>query len=129
MVELGPEVWNPEGVKVLGTPVGSTRFVEEVVNKRLEGGQILLQCAGPRCHHMLRTLPPSQSEEYAQAHDAGMLRVMDTLLALSGNPQEVEVAHNIAILADAFGGLGSKKRSEDGTSSLLGIMGRRAAHD
>ena len=90
MVELGPEVWNPEGVKVLGTPVGSTRFVEEVVNKRLEEGaklweaiptvpdlqaawQILLQCAGPRCH-MLRTLPPSQSEEYAQAHDAGMLR-------------------------------------------------------
>ena len=118
MVELGPEVWNPEGVKVLGTPVGSTRFVEEVVNKRLEeeaklweviptvphlqaAWQILLQCAGPRCHHMLWTLPPSQSGECAQAHDAGMLRVMDTLLALFGNPQEVEVAHNI--LADVVG--------------------------
>ena len=123
MVELGPEVWNSEGVKVLGTPVGSTRFVEEVVNKRLEeeaklweaiptvpdlqaAWQILLQCAGPRCHHMLRTLPPSQSEEYAQAHDAGMLRVMDTLLALSGDPQEVEVAHNIASLPMRLGSLG-----------------------
>ena len=114
MVELGPEVWNPEGVKVLGAPVGSTRFVEEVVNKRLEeeaklweaipdlqaAWQILLQCAGPRCHHMLRILPPSQSEEHAQAHDAGMFRVMNTLLALSGKPQEVEVAHH-CILADA----------------------------
>ena len=123
MAELGPDVWNPEGMKVLGAPVGSTRFVEEVVNKRLEeeaklweaipfvpdlqaAWQILLQCAGPRCHHMLRTLPPSQSEEYAQAHDAGMLRVMDTLLALSGNPQEVEVAHNIASLPMRLGGLG-----------------------
>ena len=51
-------------MKVLGTPVGSTQFVEEVVNKRLEeeaklweaipfvpdlqaAWQILLQCAGP----------------------------------------------------------------------------------
>ena len=58
---------------------------------------------GPRCHHMLQTLQPSQSEEYAQAHDAGILRVMDTLLALSGNPQEVEVAHNIASLPMRLG--------------------------
>ena len=126
MVELGPEVWNPEGVKVLGTPVGSTRFVEELVNKRLEeeaqlweaiptvpdlqaAWQILLQCAGPRCHHMLWTLPPSQSPEYAQAHDAGMLRVMDTLLALSGDPQEVELAHNIASLPMRLVGLGLRR--------------------
>ena len=79
VAELGPEVWNPEGVKILGTPVGSQRFVQEVVEKRLAeeqrlwdavpkvpdlqaAWQILLQCAGPRCHHVLRTLPPSQSE-------------------------------------------------------------------
>ena len=31
--------------------------------------QILIQCAGPRCHHIFRTLPPSQSAEYAQRHD------------------------------------------------------------
>ena len=30
MAELGPEVWNPEGMKVLGTLVGSMQFVEEV---------------------------------------------------------------------------------------------------
>ena len=42
--------------------------------------QILVQCAGPRCHHLLRTLPPSQSSEYAFLHDAGMLRAMKSLL-------------------------------------------------
>ena len=94
MAELGLEVWNLEGVKVLGILVGPRRFVVEVVTKRLEEEdklweaipyvpdlqavwQILLHCAGPRCHHMLRTLPPSESEEYARAHDVGMARVMD----------------------------------------------------
>ena len=33
--------------------------------------QILSHCCGPRCHHMLRTLPPSESEEHARAHDWG----------------------------------------------------------
>ena len=32
--ELGPEVWNPTGIKVLGTPVGSAAFVQE----KVEGG-------------------------------------------------------------------------------------------
>ena len=135
MAKLGPETWNFEGVKVLETPVGPWRFVQEVANKRLEeegqlwkaiptvpdlqaAWQILLHCAGPRC----RTLPPSQSEEYAQAHGAGMARVMETLLTLPSDPQEVEVAHK-------FERFGFEKGSEDGASSKLGIMGRRAAHD
>ena len=89
VVDLGADVWNPEGIKILGTPVGSRQFVHEKVMERVEeerrlweaiphlpdlqcAWQILLQCAGPRCHHMFRTLPPTQSEEYAQEHDAGM---------------------------------------------------------
>ena len=122
MVELGPEVWNPEGVKVLGAPVDSTRLVEEVVNKKeARGGSQIVGSDSLICRqrgryscnvrvHAATTCcglsPPSQSEDYAQAHDAGMLRVMDTLLALSGDPQEVEVAHNIASLPMRLGGLG-----------------------
>ena len=64
----------------------------------------------------------SQSEEYAQAHGAGMARVVETLLTLPSDPQEVEVAHKL----ERFG---FEKISEDGASSKLGIMGRRAAHD
>ena len=74
--EFGPDVWNPEGVKV-GTIVGSRAFVEEI-NKRLRGEQklgdaiawvpdlqpawqIFIQCAGPtssgRCplHNLQKT--------------------------------------------------------------------------
>ena len=34
--ELGPDVWGPRGVKVLGIPVGSAAFVGEHIAKRLE---------------------------------------------------------------------------------------------
>ena len=122
MAELGPEVWNPEGVKVLGTPVGSRAFVDEVINKRLREEQklweaiprvpdiqarwqILIQCAGPRCHHIIR--PPSQSADYAQGHDEGMKRTMANLLGrLPGDVHEQEVARNISSLPMRTGGLG-----------------------
>ena len=86
MEDLGPEVWNEEGVKILGTPIGSDRFIEAVTEERLTEGrrlwdalawvpdlqsawQILLQCAGPQCHHFLRTVPPDQSARYASRFD------------------------------------------------------------
>ena len=69
--------------------------------------QVLLQCAGPRCHHLLRTLPPSQSLEYAVRHDEGMMQAMDNLLdGLTGGADEKEVAHEVASLPMRLGGLG-----------------------
>ena len=67
MFDLGPEVWSPQGVKVLGTPIGSFEFIKEVSDRRLAeeqrlwdaipripdwqcAWQVPLQCAGPRCH-------------------------------------------------------------------------------
>ena len=32
MEDFGPEVWNEEGVKILGTPIGSDRFIETVMS-------------------------------------------------------------------------------------------------
>ena len=34
--DLGPDVWHGEGIKVLGTPVGSDVFVQSHTNERLE---------------------------------------------------------------------------------------------
>ena len=65
----GPEAWQPEGIVVLGTPLGSAQFVSGKLQTRVEeecrlweaitnlqcGGQILLQ--NPRANHTLRTLP------------------------------------------------------------------------
>ena len=36
VVDLGAEVWNPEGIKILGTPVGSRQFVHEKVMERVD---------------------------------------------------------------------------------------------
>ena len=124
MVDLGAEVWNPEGIKILGTPVGSWHFVRQKVTERVDeerrlweaiphvpdlqcAWQILLQCAGPRCHHMLRTLPPTQSREYAEEHDAGMQRTMEVLLGgLPGDDQAKDAGVKLATLPMRLGGLG-----------------------
>ena len=34
MSDLGDEVWNSDGIKVLGTPVGPQHFVQQMVDKR-----------------------------------------------------------------------------------------------
>ena len=77
--------------------MSSRQFVEETVTKNMDeeqklcqaipwvpdlqcAWQIFVQCAGSRCHHMLRTLPPSKPQEYAEGQDNGMQRTMDVLL-------------------------------------------------
>ena len=86
--------------------------------------QIFIHCAGPRCNHIVRTLPPSQSAENAQRHDEGMKRTMDNLLGgLPGGGTQ----H--CFFANACRRSGHQKRTENGTSSALGFMGRRSAHD
>ena len=124
MEVLGPEVWNEEGVKILGTPIGSDRFIEAVTEERLteerrlwdalawvpdlqSAWQMLLQCAGPRCHHFLRTVPPDQSARYAVGHDLGMRRAMESVLgSLPGTKRQKECAHELATLPLRLGGLG-----------------------
>ena len=42
------------------------------------------------------TLPPSQSSEYVQCHDVGMMRVMDGLMeGLTGTGEDKRVAHQL----------------------------------
>ena len=122
VVNLGPEVWSPSGAKILSTPVGSPEFLRSLIEERLDeerklwqaipwvpdlqcAWQILVQCAAPRCHHYLRTVPPSASQEYAQGHDEGMMSTMDILLGgLTGNDSQKEWAHKLATLPMRFGG-------------------------
>ena len=114
MEDMGPEVWNPQGLKVLATPVGTWQFHEAASQERLAeeedfwrcipwvpdlqcAWQLLVQCAGPRCYHFLRTVP----------HDRGMEQVMSTLLeGLIGDARRQEVARRAASLPRRMGGLG-----------------------
>ena len=34
--ELGPEVWQPRGITVLGTPIGCVEYVSEKMTRRIE---------------------------------------------------------------------------------------------
>ena len=89
MSELGNDIWSPEGIRILGIPIGTEEFVSKFVIDRLEeearlwkaiptvqdlqcAWQLLLQSASPRFNHMARTLPPSMVAEYARGHDDGI---------------------------------------------------------
>ena len=124
MEELGPDVWSGSGIKILGTPVGDDEFVRRLSEERISkeqrlwraiawvpdlqcAWQILLQCAGPRCHHYLRTLPPSQSDWSARHHDEGMMLAMEQLLGgLPGDEVQQAEAKVIATMPMRLGGLG-----------------------
>ena len=147
MPELGREVLSPQGVKVLGTPVGTLEFIEDVTQRRLEeerrlweaipsvpdlqcAWQILLQCAGPRCHQLLRILPPSVSASYATGHDTGMHGGLAWRIARRSHPEE-SGPHALEF-AQADGRFGSEICVQDGCSGsvcFLGFVGRRDAHD
>ena len=104
------DVRSPNNIKVLG-PDWRRGLVRQASDSRLDeerrlkeavsqvpdvqcGWQILVQCAGPRCHHLLRTVPPSQSRQHAVGHDAGMMRAMESVLGgIPGDGQQQETAH------------------------------------
>ena len=120
IAEIGQEVW-PEGITVLGTPVGSdhytaTKMDERIAKERGDCGTQFLRSpicsalgrssckANPRANHSMRTLPPTLSAAYCVAHDAGMWATARALLG--GIPQEDEEARQRATLPMRMDGLG-----------------------
>ena len=47
---------------------------------------LLLLCAAPRCNYLLRTVPPSLTDDFATAHDAAVSRCIAILLAGGDEP-------------------------------------------
>ena len=93
------------GFVALGTPIGAPEYVAACARERLEQEQgllaelpqlpdlqcawlLLLFCAAPRAQHLLRTVPPSQSAAYAEAHDHAVWGTLQALLSerLAGCP-------------------------------------------
>ena len=135
---------------MFGTPIGLTEYCEKVSKERLaqEGElrqaipkvpdlqhawQLLLQCAGPGCHHFLRTVPPTQSRTYAEGHDQGMRGVMATMLGrLPGDAHQQEahqqeVALQLATLPMGLEGFGL--RSGTKTFPAAFFVGGRVPND
>ena len=122
---MGAEVWSPEGIVVLGTPTGSDNFCQGKAVERIEeerrlweripdvldvqcAWQILYQSAGPRCNYFIRSMPPTVSERYADAHDEGMWSTARKLLGgLPGHSdEELSCAKDLCTLPMRLGGLG-----------------------
>ena len=122
IAELGPDVWcgvadaADRGFVALGVSIGSADFVRRRLEERLQAEQSLLQelrqlpdlhCASPRAQHAVRTVPPSESGEYAAAHGSAIWRTLQHLLSEPDAEGEVwEAARSLAFLPTLLGGLG-----------------------
>ena len=119
---LGPHAWQPEGITVLGTPIGSPQYIERKMDERNSkerelwmaiptvpdlqcAWQLLVQSANPRANHTMRTMPPSQSAVYSRAHDAGIWHTARELLGDIPSDREAE-AQQLSTLPMRMGGLG-----------------------
>ena len=86
MHEIGEDAWSPNGVIMLGSPVGNAGFIASFVHKRIQDEkkllealqwmsdpqctwQVLSTCAVPRANYIARILPPSASATYAAERD------------------------------------------------------------
>ena len=96
--DLGEEVWSPDGVKVLGSPIGTEAFIQSFTDRRLEeerrlwneipsvpdlqcAWQLLVQCAGmsPRVDDCA-PFPISQVRSRTRRRDEEVLRGLGVLV-------------------------------------------------
>ena len=132
--ELGPDVWrgnrplHEQGILTLGTPIGTPAFVSSATAERLQDEQtlldqlhrlpdlqsawlLLLYCCAPRAQHILRTVPPDQSAEYAAQHDDAVWNTLWALLGEAAGPlpaaaDHLALARSIGQLPGTMGGIG-----------------------
>ncbi|CAK0835336.1 unnamed protein product, partial [Prorocentrum cordatum] len=100
---LGTDVWvggartpaKHRGLKVLGTPLGTPAFAARCAWALL-----------PRCNHVLRTLPPSLSQPYAEGHDRSLQEALRGFLDLAPTTADAERLFRVSSLPLGPGGLG-----------------------
>jgi hypothetical protein len=125
---LGTDVWvggggtaaPARGIKVLGSPVGTPEFVQAHNARRQAEEQafldmlpdlpdlqcawaLLLNCAVPRCNHLIRSLPPSLSDQYAREHDRAIQGTLGRLVDTQGEADRVAMLSSMPL---GLGGLG-----------------------
>ena len=109
------------GVTVLGTPIGSPEYVQtHLLSARDKHNALLaaiptlpslqasflllLFCANPRSNYLLRTVPPTETLQYATSHDTAMSQCLATLL---DRPEDLPPQARARVhLSLAHGGLG-----------------------
>ena len=115
IADLGPEVWCMDGIKVLGTPLGSTEFVSSIMEERVRKNEgcgrpsqksLTYNVLGKSCCRVQVHAPiipseqsPSASKNYAREHDEGIWSTAKALLnEVPGSEQELTDAAQVASL-------------------------------
>ena len=132
IAELGEGVWRgdlsaeQQGLKILGSPVGSGEFVRAHAAARTAEEKLLLDeipqlpdlqcawlllsmCAEPRANHLIRSLPPTHATAYARAHDEAVWQALAEMLGEEATPEHEAAtarARELAGLPGNRGGLG-----------------------
>ena len=118
---LGENVWQPVGITVLGTPIGSEqheKMEERIMKERalweaiptvpnLQCAWQIFQSANPRANRTMRTMPRGSSASYCQTHDEGIWATAKVLLDKLPADETTETeSHQLATLPMWMGGLG-----------------------
>ena len=145
--DLGQDVWSPDGIKFLGTPIGSPEFVHSFIERRLEDEGRLLggSDVGPRSPKRVAdssavcwaTLPPPASHTAPESfhricfpprrrHVAGHGSAFGRTHGHGGRSGDSTTSGNTA---NASRRPRAQECSTDGARSVLGVMGRRPSDD
>ena len=147
MVDLGPEVRSPQGVKVLGTPIRSFEFIKEVSDSRLEeetaslgrdplDPRLAVRVASPSA--VRRTPMPPFSEDHATQLFCGVCpwprhgHATHDGRGVGRTPWERGTSHggeDVGDIAHEKGRVGLPICRKDGTLCVLGVLGGCFADD
>ena len=117
-----------QGIKVLGTPLGHSAFVEAHLNKKAEeqallperipavldlhsSWALLLHCAAARANYLLRVVKPEATTSYAQRHNVGLCEILHV------DPDSSAELRETASMPLCLGGMGLRDACRVATSA------------
>ena len=109
------------GMKVLGTPLGHTEFIEAqlemltaehqtllhripLIEDVQSAWSILVHCAAARANHVARVVEPLTARQFCERHDIGLWRCLCAVVQIS--PDQPEDVVEAASLPMVLGGVG-----------------------
>ena len=111
------------GIEILGAPIGTNAYVNEMLDRKLveqdklldslphcssvqHAWLLLYYCGIPRSNHLLRTIPPETVSDYAGKFDRKIKATLSSILRLDINSIEDATKHMQLELPLRLGGMG-----------------------
>jgi hypothetical protein len=129
---------NQNGIKVLGSPIGTDAYIRDFCSKRVEEKEnpflvalaelsdpqvawvLARYCAEPRFNHLLRTVPPTLVGDGAERHDAGLRKLAAAILRVPVSSLERGPASFLISLPGRHGGCGLRLATRTAVAAYWG---------